>query len=280
MSITVELHGGLGNQMFQYAAGYALARHHGVKLVLDLRRFGEYRLRSYLLDRFPLATHDTLEGDNAPALIHKIKRRLGFLQKNDSAVYNEPHYHFNDNFFSLASDITLKGYFQSWKYFDVVREDIRRQFTLAPKAALPKDRVTVSLHVRRGDYVTDKNAQKVHGVDLEQYYKQSVEMMQTLYGVDITFVLFSDDPAFIREEFAYLKNVVVAEGDPAAPEQDIALMATCNHHILANSTFSWWGAWLNAAKDKTVIAPRNWFTRDELLKNNTVDLYPEGWVLL
>ncbi|MBI1327570.1 MAG: alpha-1,2-fucosyltransferase [Alphaproteobacteria bacterium] len=280
MSVTIELHGGLGNQMFQYAAGYALAKHHGVGLTLDLRRFGEYKLRSYLLNRFPLDTHTTLEGAEAPALVHKIKRRLGFLNKETGAVYNEPHYHFNDNFFTLAPDVVLKGYFQSWKYFETVADDVRRQFTNVPAKDLPADRVKVSLHVRRGDYVTDKNAQKVHGVDLERYYKQAVETMQMLYGMDITFVLFSDDPAFIKEKFSHLQNIIVAEGDPEAPEQDIALMSACDHHILANSTFSWWGAWLNPSKTKTVIAPRQWFARAALIKDNALDLYPAGWMLL
>lgn len=265
--ITLYLSGGLGNQMFQYATAFALSRKNKTGLQISLAEFAAYPLRSYMLDRFQIDPQ-----------VKTVLQKPGKL-----FIYKEPHFHFDDMFFALKGNAKIKGYFQSPKYFEHFEKDIRRQFI--PKheidtGIIEKMPIAVSVHMRRGDYVRDTKTNAIHGSLDKTYYKRAIDLMLRLYGVEIAFFIFSDDPDYAANFFDFCPKAHIMKGDPDQPVADMWAMSRCQHHIIANSSFSWWSAWLNPSQDKTVIAPRNWFSRLGLMKYNTMDLFPEGWIVL
>jgi hypothetical protein len=141
--------------------------------------------------------------------------------------------------------------------------------------------VPVSVHIRRGDYLNPGTAE-FHGILGEPYYRQAIDRIEAALGEGIDFFIFSDDPAAAEQVLNFVPKPRLnhVRGDPQRPWEDMALMARCRHHVTANSSFSWWGAWLNRSPDKVVVAPRAWFAPTELKKLNMTDLYPPGWILV
>lgn len=302
--ITLSLMGGLGNQMFQYAAGKALAERHRVGLTLDLNGFKNDALRSFLLDELKVpeaasaiaAARQTAEPANHykrsvwRQRIDRLLRRGGLPQLAQSPDdYREPFFHYDPAFEKLGPNASLFGYFQSERYFRSIAEPLRGWFSprepLSPGAAHMRDRIqrsplAVSLHVRRGDYLNAGTAE-VHGILGEPYYRQALDRLKAEIGDEADLFVFSDDPAAAERLLSFVPSsrLVPVSGHPERPWEDMALMAHCRHHVIANSSFSWWGAWLNPASDKVVIAPRAWFAANELAKRDTKDLYPKGWLL-
>lgn len=293
--------------MFQYAAGKALACRHGVELALDKTAFRNYALRSFLLDRLQIpeahATADQRLNDKPkPATDFAVMRwrnradRLvaGFGLRKLSpvpATYSEPHFQFDPDFFALNSTVSLFGYFQSERYFADVTDKLRDHFQprdgLGRQAqsiadAIAGSALPVSVHIRRGDYVKSVETARVHGVLGAAYYRKALSILQGALASSITVFVFSDDPddAEAVLDFVPRENLVHVRGDRDRPWEDMALMARCRHHVIANSSFSWWGAWLNPSSDKIVVAPREWFTPAELRRRNTCDLYPRDWILV
>jgi len=303
--ITVSLIGGLGNQMFQYAAGKALAVRHGVPLELDLSGFRNYALRSFLLDRLSvpeagLARASEANGEKTP---RHFTRSL-WKQRVDRALaraglpklaahagqYREPHFHYDPAFETLGPKTSLFGYFQSERYFSPIAEILRKYFS--PREPLGTDSadtlrwiercpLPVSVHIRRGDYLKPGTAE-FHGILGEPYYREALGHIEARLGETAEFFVFSDDPAAAEQVLNFMpaSRLTHVRGDPERPWEDMALMARCQHHVIANSSFSWWGAWLNCSPDKIVVAPRNWFAPAEVKKVKTADLYPSGWVLV
>jgi hypothetical protein len=302
--ITVSLIGGLGNQMFQYAAGKALAERHGVPLALDISGFRNYVLRPFLLDRLLVPEAVTSVQEEPPPKPElnftrakwkgRIDRLLGKAGLPKLAAspneYREPHFHYDPAFEALGPRISLFGYFQSERYFSSIAESLRDWFSpreplgTPTKAALKQietSRLPVSVHVRRGDYLKPGTAE-VHGILGEQYYRRAISRIESSLGGEVDFFIFSDDCVAAEQVLDFLPKprLVHVRGDPERPWEDMALMSRCRHHVIANSSFSWWGAWLNRSPDKIVMAPRAWFTPTELKKLNTADLYPPGWILV
>jgi hypothetical protein len=303
--ITISLIGGLGNQMFQYAAGKALAERHGVDLALDLSGFQNYALRSFLLDRLcvPEAVALSAQTGLAPQAgrnftrakwkgrIDRLLGRTGLPKLAPSRnEYCEPHFHYDPAFAALGSQMSLFGYFQSERYFVSIAEGLRNWFLprepLSAVAAevlarIEQSCLPVSVHVRRGDYLNPGTAE-YHGILGEPYYRQAIDRIEAALGEGADFFVFSDDPAVAEQVLNFLPKSRLHHvgGDPERPWEDMALMARCRHHVIANSSFSWWGAWLNRSPDKIVITPRAWFAPVELKKRNTADLYPPGWILV
>jgi hypothetical protein len=301
--ITVSLIGGLGNQMFQYAAGKALAERHGVGLALDLSGFRNYPLRSFLLDRLCVPEADLGHASEVgrPASnftrslwkqrIDRVLKRAGLPQLASTADrYREPHFHYDPEFESLGSQAALFGYFQSERYFSSIADALRGWFLpREPFGAMAADvlarigrsRLPVSVHVRRGDYLNPGTAE-FHGILGEPYYRQAIGHIETALGGEADFFVFSDDAAAAEQALNFVPRSRLnhAGGDPQRPWEDMALMAHCRHHVIANSSFSWWGAWLNRSRDKHVVAPREWFAPAQLTKLDMADLYPPGWILV
>jgi hypothetical protein len=305
--ITVSLFGGLGNQMFQYAAGKALAERHGVRLALDLSGFRRYSERPFLLDRLSVSESYFETGPeksanrfvlNNPFVRGLWKARIDRLLDRARlpkptvvlGQYCEPHFHYDPAFELLGPKASLFGYFQSERYFSSIAEVLRDCFALrwslgaeaaGTCARIETCRSGVSMHIRRGDYLNPGIAE-THGILGEAYYREAIDRMETTLGHKPDFFVFSDDPVAAERLLSFMPvaRLHFVRGDPERPWEDMALMARCRHHVIANSTFSWWGAWLNRSPDKIVVAPRSWFAPAELKKLSTADLYPPGWILV
>lgn len=287
-SVTVRLIGGLGNQLFQYAAARSLALRHGASVKLDLSGFETYGLRRYELQSYPIAatiaSADEVAAFSAARPTGLIARVLARLRPAPH-VYREAHFHYDPGLLAQALPVYLDGFWQSERYFAEAAETIRRELTpLAPlepeNAAVAAEidgALAVSLHVRRGDYVSNAHTNSYHGVCSLDYYRKAVAAVAQKVGAPHLFV-FSDDHDWTRENLAFEWPTTYVTANPADRGfRDMQLMARCRHHVIANSSFSWWGAWLNPRPDKVVVAPQAWFANSP---NDTRDLIPAGWVRL
>jgi len=290
--IISRLVGGLGNQMFQYAAGLRLASARNTELKLDLSAFDEQTMqtpRSYELGAFAV-TAELASPEEVAALVKGSGRLLGRLatrwsRDRFSSRAVERAFHFDPGVLSLSDGVVLRGYWQSERYFSDVADRVRREFCwkrepTGTNAAMIADIArcnSVSLHIRRGDYLTNPDAREMHGVCSVDYYQRAVAHIVDRVS-DPTFFLFSDEPDWVRENLELRASVrLVDHNGPDAGSEDLRLMSRCSHHIVANSTFSWWGAWLNPNPEKIVIAPKQWFADDSI---DTSDLLPASWVRL
>ena len=274
---TIELKGGLGNQMFQYAYGRKLEIFGG-KIIFDISFF---RLdtskittaRNFKLNNFNIGTKPQFS--NRQSRFHifftKIKRKFGFK---------------------------IEEYFQSEKYFKGIEETIKKEFTLKnplteyTQVVFDKIKnvpISVSLHIRRGDYVKDIKTNAYHGVCSLEYYQKAYEELTKKLNSSFEIFVFSDDIEWVKENLKLLPVQVseIAESlsspvqmhfvsNPNIPDyEEIFLMSCCKHNIIANSSFSWWGAWLNPNKEKIIIAPEKWFANK---KEDSRDIVPQTWI--
>lgn len=280
------LTGGLGNQMFQYAMGRSLAERHGVPLLLDVRGLKQDALRSYALSHFRISATLAAEA-NMPRELGRIGRRLHRLPRwlTGQTRIVEKAFPFDASILDLDPPLHLAGNWQSERYFARHAELIRAEFHLHDAftpdrqaiADLLAERPMVSVHVRRGDYVSNATANAYHGTCEPQWYAAAQQQLGQSLG-NPEYMVFSDDPDWARANLTSFSSAVFVEPkNDGRDEQDMHLMALCHHHIIANSSFSWWGAWLNPRADKTVIAPRNWF---RTAQHATRDLIPANWTRL
>lgn len=289
--IVVRLNGGLGNQMFQFAAGYALSRRLGVECRADLSSF-KRSIRRYALDCFVGAPKIAVGRDlplssrlircGIPAI---LATKFGRVFGTTRIFEEQSAFVFDETFSALPDSSYLDGYFHSEKYFANVAADIRTIFTFRepPNAANRKilddiESVTaVSVHVRRGDYITNPHTKRYHGVCSVEYYEKACRMIAERVQ-NVKFFIFSDDPDWVRENIRPpAETTYVGHNKDDLAHEDMRLMSNCRHHVIANSSFSWWGAWLNRFAGKTVIAPRRWVADTSV---PTRDLFPEDWIYI
>ncbi len=288
-SVITRLNGGLGNQMFQYAAGRALADRLGAPLKIDLSEFETYRLRRFELNQFTInagiATAEELSGLIInPSRFQRILGRLAVSLwfGSSNTAFKERKFSYDDIFEKIRHPVYLNGYWQSEKYFKSAEDKLRGELCLVDKLDEASQKIldrilqcpAVSLHIRRGDYITNPSAALVHGVCSLDYYYSAIGHI-TAHVENPHFFVFSDDPQWAKDnlKISYPVQFVEANG-PDRGAEDMWLMKSCKHHIIANSSFSWWGAWLNDRRDKIVIAPRIWFLDKKV---DTKDLIPEQW---
>lgn len=288
--IIVRIYGGLGNQMFQYGAGKALATYYDVPLKLDLRWMRRYRHREFLLDRFPIsfdeaACSDWLKFTWFPFQRHPFFLYMKLIRKLNPLIYMEQSLPYNPGFWNLGSDCFLFGYFQSEQYFKNYSDLVRKEFSYNPDLSLyapeviraVQTRGSTAIQFRRGDYVTNSAANRSIGICPMEFYDRAVAYVESRQK-QFHLVVFSDEIDWCRENLRYDK-VVFAERKGGTPLDDMFIAAQCDNIILANSTFSWWCAWLNQNPAKIVVAPGQWFRNPEL-NRQTSDLIPEGWAKL
>lgn len=259
--ITVALAGGLGNYMFQVACGVAYGLKHDKDPIFQLSdAFAAHKLlTSYLSTIFKnLPVIDNLSGP-----LFKTYRETSFS-------YSEIPY--------LPGNVRLQGHFQSYKYFEEYRDEVKQYFN-NPRTPLLLELLKTysnqelcSIHVRRGDYLLHPTK---HPLTSEEYYRQAVSLFSK---EDTTFLVFSDDIEWCKQFFSLIPGTFIYVEDGTDCD-DLTLMSLCSHNILANSTFSWWGAWLNENKNKRVVAPKQWFGED-YKHFNTEDLLPSSWIQL
>lgn len=291
--IITKLQGGLGNQLFQYAVGVQVSKRLNTTLKLDLSDYEtQGNIRSYKLDAFnidaTIATNDELQKfDLKQKRITSIKG-YRFIKKfipfNWFPITNEPHFHYAPKIESLNDNHLLIGYWQTEKYFAGIIPELRKQLTLknnwSEQAQLYATQMSktnaVSLHIRRGDYVSVPKFAERFGTCSPEYYQQAIAHLLSEIN-DAHFFVFSDDLDWVKANqqlFNGCKQITYIE-NTATDYEDLVLMGKCQHHILANSSFSWWGAWLNPSAQKIITAPKIWFAG---LPYNTTDLIPSTWI--
>ena len=286
--IKVFIFGGLGNQMFQYAAARALADQLDVRVCLDKSFLNIYSKnttpRDYELDLFSLKqSEDITSSKQRGNLFYKIYPKIkhtifGRKIAEKFRLYEEKNtFNFDSDFLSLPDKTLLLGYFQSEKYFAQSQDVIRNCFTfkkpLSGKNAEIAEKISstnaVSIHIRRGDYVSNKNAMNIYAQNSSEYYEKAINKVRQLVENPVFFV-FSDSPEEAKKIINCPETVFVDWNSGRDSYLDMQLMSLCKHNIIANSSFSWWGAWLNNYAEKLVIAPANW-VNDENKNNQIID---------
>lgn len=287
--IVVKINGGLGNQLFQYAAGRALAERHGVDLVLDLGWF-DNRPRGntpwkYELHRYPIQARLTTPIEQFLCSFYhgRLIRLIPFLPRK-WRHFREKNFQYEPNYARLSDQVYLDGYWQSNRYFEGIGNIIRMELqptTLPGKTNLDlidlmSHSSSVAVHIRRGDYLSNPTAVNYHGVCSLDYYRAAINFMVNKLQTP-TFFIFSDDLTWAKENLNIQYPVHYVDNNSGENAfQDLRLISTCKNQIIANSSFSWWGAWLNPNPNKIVIAPQKWF----LVNKDTSTLYPDGWIKL
>lgn len=291
--IIVRLNGGLGNQLFQYAAGFALAQKNQDTLKIDLSAFNYQRsnrdtIRAPDILQFsvsaPAASQEEVEALRNPMGL--LSHAMRFLsQRILKRYYSDWH----PQILSLKGNIYLEGYFQSENYFRECLASLLQEFSLRPEYArainsfgqhIKELHNPVSLHVRRGDYVSDTKISALHNICTIEYYQRALTAIKSRLG-ECDLVIFSDDVTWVRENLRLGNNVFYVSGEQTtsgerltAP-QELILMSQCQHHIISNSTFSWWGAYLNQQSDKIVVAPELW-NRSRIYSHKNI--LPPSWL--
>ncbi len=292
--IILQLSGGLGNQMFQYAFGRAISKRLGVELVLDLSDPTLQIHNGYELRRtFNIQARAATKSDIKTVLglfrhnnVKRVIRKLGLSQFFPMSYLIETHFNFMPQTLKISDNTYLSGYWQSEKYFKEVIDIIFEDFTFfLPMSEMNQSlsadiidekETAISLHVRRGDFVNNLEFNKVHGNLSQEYYISAIKFMAE-HVKSPRFYVFSDDMNWACNNLgSSFPFIFVDHNRGKLSYEDMRLMSLCKHNIIANSSFSWWGAWLNSNPEKMVIAPKYWFSN----KTNTQDLIPQGWKLL
>lgn len=263
MTISFNLlghHGRLGNQMFQYATIKSIATKHGYEFTIPPSDFRDPWHDHQLFDAFELhsLSKSNIRINNAPKRV------------------KEEYFHFNKELYdNCPDDVDLLGYFQTEKYFSEISEEVKKDFTFKESISsvakeylnqIDSDEI-ISLHIRRGDYVN----QPWHGCCPLEYYDKSLSILNS----DLPVIIFTDDPKWVLKQNIFESDrFYVSQGNSNL--FDMCLMTLCNYHIIANSSFSWWGAWLSSSKK--VIVPERWFGPPLSEQNDTKDLIPERWI--
>lgn len=285
--IIVRLMGGLGNQLFQYALGRCLAARNQVPLKLDLSFYESQTLRSYRLDHFNIVASIASEEEVAHAAGvnrgwgYRVAQRL--LPYHRRRVIRERQvFYFDSQVLQAGNKVYLVGYWQSERYFKEIAALLRQEIVIknppdpANRELLDHIKAvkSVSLHVRRADYVSNPLTQALHGICGLDYYNQAIAYISKRVSQPCFFV-FSDEPDWTRQNIRLDHPVThVVHNGLERDYEDLRLMRHCKHHVIANSSFSWWGAWLAAHPDKIVVAPQRWLNDP---RYDTTDLIPETW---
>jgi len=275
--IIVKLKGGLGNQMFQYALGKNISLRRKAVLKLDKtplehpiwQKMTSVTVRGYELGEFDIKT-----------------QFAGFREKILAVPIREIPFNVKDNFKGIErtkGNLYLDGYWQSEEYFKDIKNVICRDFRLKNKsinfiraAKLISESNSVSIHFRRGDYAEKGKTRRYHGLLGLDYYQKTISLINEEVK-DPHFFIFSDDANWVKKNFKIGKPVTYISGFyELTNAEELVLMSNCEHNIIANSSFSWWGAWLNKNPSKIVIAPTRWFR----VRIGSKEMLPSGWVKL
>jgi hypothetical protein len=288
--IVSRIDGGLGNQMFQYAYGYCLAKKHSTSLLLDTNSYDSQPQHGYLLDRFQISA-SVLSAADQRRIPQRYRSQPGqglssYLQRLLSwgvlPRHKEAKFGFTEKHLQVANNRYLVGYWQSEKFFPGLRDDLLAQFKprkpLSNTSRRMLDRIqatnSIAVHVRRGDYVTSKAAAKIYCNLPTNYYTSAIHTWAAKQVRPEVFV-FSNDIPWCRQQFSLPYPVTFVDHNQAlTAHEDMVLMSQAKCCVIANSTFSWWAAWLNEREEKAVYAPPNWFHAGTIDGSSII---PESW---
>lgn len=283
--IIVRIMGGLGNQMFQYAF-YEKLKYLGKNVKVDIRSCYERdTLRKYELDKFPNLDIEVAEEKEIQRYWEQTKkwynRIIGKVVKKRKKNYLFNELKYKEDIFKIENAY-IQGFWQSEKYFLDIQDIIRQRFVFPAihdeenkkylEQILGSD--SVSIHVRRGDYLSEVNSHIYGNICTFKYYDEAIKYFENKYQ-DVTFFVFSNDTEWTKKNLIMRKAVIVEGNEEENSIFDMFLMSKCKHNIIANSSFSWWGAWLNQNKDKEVIAPSRWLNTEKV-----EDIWCEGWMII
>jgi hypothetical protein len=285
--IITRLMGGLGNQMFQYAFGRMLSIRHQTELKTDLsfllnrNKSFTHTLRNYDLHAFNIQSSAV---NSSPCSESGIRSKVRSIFGKTMHQVTEKHFPFDDEAYHAPDNTCLAGYWQSEKYFKQIRDELLNE--LQPIRPMDDQNLgvaneissceSISVHVRRGDFIHNPTASVVHGFPGISYYEKAIDLIAHTNS-SVKIFIFSDDINWVKEHIKTdLPCIYIDHNNGDKSYEDIRLMSLCRHNIIANSSFSWWGAWLNQHKDKKVIAPARWFLND----TDTRDLLPPNWIKL
>lgn len=288
--VIVKLIGGLGNQLFQYAIARKIALKFKTDVVFDITSFEENKLRKYSLSQFNFVNRIATINE---LILYGIKQESSIVKKSyykiarelfQPVVINEKQFNFDSDVFKNAKKNTyLDGYWQTEKYFSDIRQvlltDLIIKNPLENKnlefATRINDVNSVSLHIRRTDYISNTKTLNYHGVCELNYYAKAIDLISNEVKNPVLFV-FSDDMPWVKENFkSSFETIFVDVNNEETSYEDLRLMSLCRHNIIANSSFSWWGAWLNTNESKIAIAPNKWFAN---MERNYSDVLPVTWI--
>jgi hypothetical protein len=293
--IIVNINGGLGNQMFQYALGKALSIDKKtdlklyVKEVSDRKDHNGFELQNVFNTTSGSATDTERKLVLGIRHTHKIikllrSKKLNFLRGENYIV--EQSFNYDKSIKDISKDVFLRGFWQSEKYFLDHRLIILKEFSFKIKfsernlriAKKIQETTSVSIHVRRGDYISNPGASKTFASLNVEYYQQALKKIN-IHTVNALLVFFSDDIDWVEKNIINqvsndYRYMIVSHNKGSESYNDMRLMSLCSHNIIANSSFSWWGAWLNKTPGRKVIAPKKWFE----INKNTKDLCPNDWI--
>lgn len=286
--IVSRIIGGLGNQMFQYAVARHLAEINHSPLKLDTSGFDHYQLFGFGLNHFNISAEIAGADELAPFFrARKAQRGLRKLfagwRPDPSQYIKEQSLRFNPDILRLSGEVYLDGHWQTELYFLPIRTILLREFTLAFIYSESFQRLAeeiqnchaVALHIRRGDYVSNAKTLRIHGTCTPEYYQRAATEIASHHD-RLVFYVFSDDIDWTRDNLRlHPHNMRFISRDRSLKDsEELILMSMCHHNIIANSTFSWWGAWLNQNPEKIVIAPSRWFNDPD---KDATDIAPAGW---
>lgn len=280
----------LWNQMFQYAFIKALSLRTHTNFKIDILTFNQYKLHNYSLEYFNI-TKQYANKDELPIFSYLNFSNKIFniiilytkiiINKITRKHYIEKQFNFDTDFYNINSWY-IEWYFQTEKYFIDFVDEIRKDFEFIIKPSKKNKEIikkinnsySVSLHIRRWDYITNSNANNFHWTCDLKYYKEAINIINDKIKNPI-FFLFSDDIEWVKENLKLNNEAYYIDWNNADTNyEDMRLMSLCKHNIIANSSFSWWGAWLNKNKEKIVIAPKKWFNKNI----NYSDVVPNNWL--
>jgi hypothetical protein len=261
--------GRLGNQLFQFASTYGIAKKLGYDVKFPIENMTEPSIEDFKDGIRREITFDVPKCFNIPDDLLCSKKELDYIKIN----VQEPYFHFCENVFSIPDNKNIIGYYQTEKYFKHVENDLKNILSFKNKLSPYFIGLnTVSIHIRVGDYA---GLQQFHPICSSEYY---ISALENFTDQEYTFLIFSDDIEYTKNMFGDQDNLIYIEGND--PYTDLQMMSLCNHNIIANSSFSWWAAWLNKNPNKKVVAPKNWFGPAYEGVHNTKDLYPESWIIV
>ncbi len=287
--VIAKLQGGLGNQMFQYAFGKMLAARHNTELKIDITMFPTYKYHLYTLDNLNISAPTATDEEIAQFVKKRplpgrrnILRNLFFADATKYVV--EPSFYFTQEMMSLKAPCFVDGYWLTEKYFLEIEDTIRKEFSVRTplndytkrmEEKIRSAKHPVMLHVRRMDFAHDPTMKVNHGTVSQTYYEEAMRLMQERQQ-DADYFVFSDEPEWARQNiFPKGPTEYIGQG-PEVNFMDLYLMSLCEHFILANSTFGWWGAWLSKSyRNNLTIMPSRMTN-----KMDTRDLLCPGWTVL
>ena len=276
----IRVFGGLGNQLFQYAFGQYLQSQSRLIVKYDFEYFENNNLRSPNIKQFDFDIKESSKKDTKKYVKFKSFRLNNLYNK----IFNAKTFHCEPLKYNNIADSYLyyHGYWQNKKFCFTVIGSLKANFNIRTKSVnyqkqlhnIQKAKNSVSIHIRRTDYLLKQNKNIFSELD-QEYFLSAVDVFENLLKEEtLNFFVFSDDIAWAKNVFSQKNNVSFIEG--FEDYEDLHLMSKCNHHILSNSTFSWWGAVLNKQEGKKVICPKDWFNGDRKRMNNLV---LDDWIL-